>query len=339
MNPLHATPNAMSRLGSVGAFRLRNEACFDDVTLHSACADGWDASYTQLEPGRYVGSTRDVRFDGMQLFCETNNVAIAEHGTAWTGCYVFGMPLSMSAEPGAFNGAPWTADDVVAMRGSNEFDLRLPTSALMTVAIDCELLQEYAWLVEHVDIRNWLVRGPQVLKLEPCQAASIAGALKSALDASFDEPAIAESPQARSAVIQHGLATVMPIVLQNQELPRHTLSAFGRHQVVKRSREYILEHIDSPIQMIDLCRELRVSRRTLQYSFQDVLGVNPIAYLRVLRLNGARHDLLGAKAAGLQVKDVVARWGFWHLSRFSAEYRQMFHELPSDTLRRGRARV
>jgi len=34
------------------------------------------------------------------------------------------------------------------------------------------------------------------------------------------------------------------------------------------------------------------------------------------------------------VKDVVAHWGFWHLSRFSAEYRALFGELPSDTLKR-----
>lgn len=334
-----ATPGPLPKLRSADAFRRRNEDSFEDVTLQSAALDGWNASYAQLETGRYMGSTRDVRFEGMQLFCETNNVAIAQHGTAWAGSYVFGMPLAMGERPGAFNGVSWTGDDVVAMRGTNEFDLRLPTSKMMAIAIDCELLQEYSWLVEHVDIRNWLVRGPQVLQLEPGQATSIAQALRAALDASFDDPAIADSPQARSAIIQHGLATVMPIVLQNQALPRVTLSAFGRHQVVKRSREYILEHIDSPIQMIDLCRELRVSRRTLQYSFQDVLGVNPIAYLRVLRLNGARHDLFRAKAAGLQVKDVVARWGFWHLSRFSAEYRQMFQELPSDTLRRGQARA
>ena len=32
-------------------------------------------------------------------------------------------------------------------------------------------------------------------------------------------------------------------------------------------------------------------------------------------------------------RHVIARWGFWHFSRFSAEYRRMYGELPSQTLR------
>ena len=32
--------------------------------------------------------------------------------------------------------------------------------------------------------------------------------------------------------------------------------------------------------------------------------------------------------------DVAMRWGFWHLGRFSAEYRGFFGESPGRTLRR-----
>ena len=43
-----------------------------------------------------------------------------------------------------------------------------------------------------------------------------------------------------------------------------------------------------------------MSRRALQVSFQDVLGVSPLAYLRLIRLNGARQALLHPDK-GLQV--------------------------------------
>lgn len=320
--------------------QVTREVCFDDATQQSKAIHGWQMSYEQLGRGRYAGAARDVRFGGIQLFCESNNVAIAQHGTAWAGSYVFGVPAAMAPECGAINGMSWSADDVVAMRGAVGIDMHLPRAELMAVAVDCELLQEYAWLVERLDIRDWLKRGPQVLRVGPRQATNMVVRLKAALGASFDTAVSqdATSP-ALSHVQQFALDSVMPIMLQHQTLPRATMSSFGRHQVVKQAREYILEHIDAPILIVDLCRELRISRRMLQYSFQDVLGVNPVAYLRLLRLNGARSDLAFPSVTGLQVKDVVAKWGFWHLSRFSAEYRHMYEELPSDTLRRGVART
>jgi AraC family ethanolamine operon transcriptional activator len=38
------------------------------------------------------------------------------------------------------------------------------------------------------------------------------------------------------------------------------------------------------------------------------------------------------------VQDTAARWGFWHLGHFVTDYKQMFGELPSATLR-GHARA
>jgi AraC family ethanolamine operon transcriptional activator len=117
-------------------------------------------------------------------------------------------------------------------------------------------------------------------------------------------------------------------------------TAAGRHTIVARAREYMQAHIDEPVSVSDLCAALHVSRRTLQYSFRDVLQLNAVAYLRALRLDGVRRELKRARdaAAGSRpcVQDVAACWGFWHLGHFVAEYRRMFGELPSQTLR-GRA--
>jgi AraC family ethanolamine operon transcriptional activator len=49
-----------------------------------------------------------------------------------------------------------------------------------------------------------------------------------------------------------------------------------------------------------------------------------------------RGELLSRSAD--TVGDVAARWGFWHLSRFAADYRQHFGELPSATRARGATR-
>jgi AraC family ethanolamine operon transcriptional activator len=51
-----------------------------------------------------------------------------------------------------------------------------------------------------------------------------------------------------------------------------------------------------------------------------------------VRLNGVRRELRHGTAE-LRIGDVAARWGFWHQSQFAADYRTLFGELPSQTLR------
>ncbi|MCF8479597.1 MAG: helix-turn-helix domain-containing protein [Rhodospirillum sp.] len=84
----------------------------------------------------------------------------------------------------------------------------------------------------------------------------------------------------------------------------------------------------------DMCAHVGVSERTLQYSFQDQVGMTPVAYLRVTRLNQARLDLTFPSSADITVTDVAMRWGFLHLGYFAKAYRDLFGETPSETLNR-----
>jgi AraC family ethanolamine operon transcriptional activator len=36
----------------------------------------------------------------------------------------------------------------------------------------------------------------------------------------------------------------------------------------------------------------------------------------------------------VSIGDVAASWGFWHWSHFAGKYRELFGELPSQTLQR-----
>jgi AraC family ethanolamine operon transcriptional activator len=80
-----------------------------------------------------------------------------------------------------------------------------------------------------------------------------------------------------------------------------------------------------------MCERLFVSRRTLQYCFEDVLNLSPIQYLRLIRLNGARRSLRALSSAPASVRDVASDWGFWHFSQFSSDYRKLFGQCPSES--------
>ena len=74
--------------------------------------------------------------------------------------------------------------------------------------------------------------------------------------------------------------------------------------------------------------------RTLVSAFQAVTGVSPIRFIRNRRLNSARHALSKRRDNDeLSVKSVALAHGFWHMGRFANDYRTLFGEHPSATLR------
>jgi transcriptional regulator GlxA family with amidase domain len=91
-----------------------------------------------------------------------------------------------------------------------------------------------------------------------------------------------------------------------------------------------------PVEMLDLrsmSKATGLSPRTLQRTFQTEYGLCPQEWLRVERLNRVREDLLDAQKS-YSVTHMATRWGFFHLSRFSQYYRELFGERPSETLAR-----
>ena len=101
---------------------------------------------------------------------------------------------------------------------------------------------------------------------------------------------------------------------------------------VKRVIDYIEAHADLPLTVADLVAVAGVSGRTLFQHFRDFKGMSPMAYLRKVRFERARAELLSAEG-DLRVTDAATKWGFAHLGRFSIGYRRLFGESPSQTLR------
>jgi len=136
------------------------------------------------------------------------------------------------------------------------------------------------------------------------------------------------------AGVREGLAAsltdaVLECILPGEYEAAPLPGAAARRQIVTRARDYMRSHADEAITVPDLCVATGASRRALQYAFEDVVHLSPVTYLRVMRLNHVRSELQSRRHD--TVGDIAARWGFWHPSRFAAEYRQLFGELPSVT--------
>ena len=97
---------------------------------------------------------------------------------------------------------------------------------------------------------------------------------------------------------------------------------------------YLHTHSDKPLTITDLCELVHVSRRTLQYCFEDVLGISPLKYMRISRLNAVRRVLSEGLKAEQTISLIAQQWGFYHPGQFAHDYTSLFGENPSATVAR-----
>jgi AraC-like DNA-binding protein len=101
--------------------------------------------------------------------------------------------------------------------------------------------------------------------------------------------------------------------------------------------DYINEHLDTDITLMDIAVAAGCSIRSLARAFQQAGDTSPMQHVQKLRLQRIRAELLRTQSAGRTIADIAYHWGCRHLGEFNRKYRECFGETPSDTRQRNRA--
>jgi AraC family transcriptional regulator, ethanolamine operon transcriptional activator len=311
---------------------LRVHTCIaHDADEQARNLHGWTQTYDQLTAGSFVGTLTELSLDHMHVFCETTSHTLRQTCEVPSDAYWFGIPVRRDVT-GRID-ANVIGDDSIAFRpGGVEFELITPAGyEILGVVVKRDVLRHHAAEVERCGLLDRLPAS-EVVPVDERRKARLCASLRDILadGANGAEPL---TGFARSALESSVLASLFDLCVQPNAEPGAIPAKPRRRWIVSEAREYVLANRERPVGVPELCDRLHVSRRTLQYCFQDVLGMAPATYLRTIRLNGARRELCEAAHASRSVQDVAAAWGFWHLSQFATDYRKLFGKRPSDTLR------
>ena len=307
----------------------------EDIEQQAASLSAWRQVYAQLTPGRFEGTLDEASFRSVQVFREAMNQSIHQAGTGCGGSRAIGVPVAMHGTA-LWRGEPVDLGTMITLASGEELDLYAPPGfEVLALTVDQALLDDYAARVDDRDA-GAAMRGRQALRPQPEELGALRRLLASMLQAIHANAAALRYEQTQRMLEQTLLNKLLDVVASGDDARDARGPCAGRKHVVEAARAYMSAHIDEPISVADLCLELGVSRRTLQYAFSEVLNLNPVRFLRALRLNGVRRELVADEAGSARVQDVAARWGFWHLGHFVTDYKAMFGELPSQTARRGK---
>ncbi len=298
-----------------------------DSEHHAACLPGWDQSYSQLDAGAFSGELTEISFSGIQVFRETTNRSVFQQGSPVDDCVVIGMPVDMDGA-GLFSGKQFGQHDLVMFNGHQGFALVTPKrfDVLAVTIPRTDLLQLLA--LEGVDTS--VMSHSIVIKPSPGTLNALTYCLLSIVSAEMFNPALLSYLQVQRICKSAVLATSVSAIRSSKPVDEPSRCFRSRSHLVREIIDWAMSRQDDPPSIAEICLRFNVGRRVLNYSFAEVVGSSPLNYLRSMRLNGARRDLR-KQGQTISIQDVAGRWGFSHLPRFSAEYRKLFGELPSET--------
>ena len=107
---------------------------------------------------------------------------------------------------------------------------------------------------------------------------------------------------------------------------------FTSAKIARTCEDYARKWRYQNVTLADLCEASGVSERRVRSAFYECYQMSPTAYLRVTALNAVRRELVEGPHLRGAVSRAATDWGFWHLSRFAAQYRALFGESPRHTL-------
>lgn len=305
---------------------------FQDIHAHAAAVYEWQQTYSQLTAGALESSLIQLSTGGCHVFREQINQRVVQHGQAPRGKVCFALPIAI---PGAIRMQGRDADDksIFFLRGGEEFMFHMPMGMdMLAITFDQELFDHAMADAPQADEIGTLLRQP-VIKV-PQQRLTDS---RRRLLAMFSEFLINEElglTQDRERELEQAMLGELLQLVADPACDRWQRQISSTHSfIVEKCHHLTVSDAVNVPSVEELCKLLQISRRTVQNSFRSVTETTPLNYLRSVRLNGVRRDLKSTCAANISIGDVAAKWGFFHLSHFAAEYQGLFGELPSQTKR------
>jgi len=87
---------------------------------------------------------------------------------------------------------------------------------------------------------------------------------------------------------------------------------------------------ESLLSIQQICALTGVSERTLQYAFRAKYKVSPSEYIKAVRLNNVKKELILSKGKNIKISTVAGKYCFWHMGQFAKDFKVQFGILPSE---------
>jgi AraC family ethanolamine operon transcriptional activator len=305
-----------------------------DVLEQAEALPFWSQDYTQLSKGIFTGSINSIHRGGIQIFTEKMNRAVDQIAKAPKDCYVIGLPTIVEGEA-VWGHLPVKQNSLITLDKNAELFFRTSsTSEIIAAVIPASRLKEFARKIDWAGFDEAMISIKPVEMLHPDISSRLLRVFWYALQSASISPATINSNDKWADFEEDLLSACMHALIHASKNIHPRFDHRIPRYIVNRVREITLVNDGIPLSIDEICEMLHIRPRTLNQAFTRALGTTPLAYMRNLKLQQIRVELISQPYEVSSIAAVASKWGFVHLSLFSRYYRELFGECPIETLHR-----
>lgn len=298
-----------------------------DPKEHSDVLRPWDLQINQVSPGKFLGTVDAIATPSMLMYEERWSQRTVVRGSTPPGYVMIGIAPGWRRSQTNWCGSSIGFSTIAVGRPAGEMQVVAPRNSHHAV-----VLVQPQTLAQGLGA-EWLDRicSGWSLDVEEDSGDLLWNRVLAAVRRFSERPELLS----RGDVARSLESTIMETLIRCAESRGRGhphVGTFRRARALRSALDFAAAR-QGRTTALELSTAAGVSQRTLEYAFRNALGTTPGRYLRVLRLNEVRRDLLEADPRAAYVGQIAIRRGFYHQGRFATGYREQFGELPSRTLR------
>lgn len=292
-------------------------AIFQDIYEQSDVLKNFNQVYQQIESGDYQGSLLSMTNDEqISVHIESSNCSMLQEGVTPSDQVCIGV-MQQQSQDCFINGIHLSLNTAILFPPNTNFNTRFNgATQFMLICFPAQLiLDDMQHCPSPLKTFNLDTLKPYLSYLNITHGLHLNHQLTTPFDrkSTFDE---------------------IILRMQSELTDQNTLRKNSRnyYKLYCKFHEWILAHIHDKISIESASYELGVSRRHLEVCFKAITGMSPQKYIYLFKLNTIREIL--KTNSSKNITEIAHEWHLPHLGRFSQDYKQLFGELPSKTMKK-----
>lgn len=293
----------------------------------TARAFGWELVYSPISSRIVDADRRLFQTSNLQLATTRYNTGALVRGCIPKDAILLSSVPQASEIRCTFRGRPVTGNEIITYAGQSETDFSHDDACTVySLAINKELFEEEFLNYFGVEFEEHIQHNP--LGVDPDRLQAFVREINAWMNYGFTL-SHHEIPLERYGKIEREILETLFGYIEFRREPGARERSLA---TLEKARRILHRNIGNDYTISELATALGMSKRNLQLLFKRHLGITPKRYSQIIRFQAIRSELLQAGDRE-RIGEIARKYGFSHMGHFSNEYKKIFGETPSQTLR------